>query len=124
MTVYHIVALFCDRCVLGFAADDVWKCPFCRLKHYLYIANIKQILSVINIISDIKLVSNSSTITMMHGPINIRCRSSLVDSINWYFRNITGEGEYDLRLWLAQDKNKRLCCGDSESETWSSRKLT
>ena len=34
MTVYHIVALFCDRCVLGFAADDVWKCPFCRLKHY------------------------------------------------------------------------------------------
>ena len=20
--------------MLGFAADDVWKCPFCRLKHY------------------------------------------------------------------------------------------
>ena len=33
MMVYHIVALFCDRCVLGFVADDVWKCPFCRLKH-------------------------------------------------------------------------------------------
>ena len=29
--VYHIVALFCDRCVLGFVADGVWKCPFCRL---------------------------------------------------------------------------------------------
>ena len=36
MTVYHIVALFCDRCVLGFAADDVWKCPFCRLKHQCF----------------------------------------------------------------------------------------
>ena len=32
MTVYHIVALFCNRCVLWFVADDVWKCPFCRLK--------------------------------------------------------------------------------------------
>ena len=26
MAVYHIIALFCDRCVLGFVADDVWKC--------------------------------------------------------------------------------------------------
>ena len=34
--------------------------------------HVEQILSVINITSDIKLVSNSSTITMMHGPINIR----------------------------------------------------
>jgi len=25
------VTLFCDCCVLGFAADDVWKCPFWRL---------------------------------------------------------------------------------------------
>ena len=24
------IALFCDRCVLGFAANGVWKCPFCR----------------------------------------------------------------------------------------------
>ena len=32
-------------------------------------------LSVINITSDIKLVSNSSTITMMHGPINIRLKN-------------------------------------------------
>ena len=34
--------------------------------------HVEQILSVINITSDIKLVSNSSTIIMMHGPINIR----------------------------------------------------
>ena len=27
------VILFSFRCVLGFAAGDVWRCPFCRLKH-------------------------------------------------------------------------------------------
>ena len=27
------VILFSFRCVLVFAADDVWWCPFCRLKH-------------------------------------------------------------------------------------------
>ena len=37
--------------------------------------HVEQILSVINITSDIKLVSNSSTITMMHGPINIRFKA-------------------------------------------------
>ena len=39
MTVYHIVALFCDRCVLGFVADDVWKCPFCMLKQCFNLQN-------------------------------------------------------------------------------------
>ena len=28
------VILFSFRCVLGFAADDAWWYPFCRLKHY------------------------------------------------------------------------------------------
>ena len=52
----------------GFVADDVWKCPFCRLKHYVLqpakrtcSKHVEQILSVINITSDIKLVSNFST---------------------------------------------------------------
>jgi len=36
------------------------------------VGEVKQILSIINIISDIKLVYNSSIITMMHGPINIQ----------------------------------------------------
>ena len=52
------------------------------------------------------------------------CRSRLVDSVNWFFRNIIGEGEHDLRFWLAQDKNECLCCFYGDSETWSSRKLT
>jgi len=48
--------------VLGFGAGDAWWCPFCRLKHYCSVC----------VVCDIKLVFNSSTITMMHGPINIR----------------------------------------------------
>jgi len=51
-------------------------------------------------------------------------RSRLVDSINWFFRNIIGEGEHDLGFWLAQDKNEFLCYFDRDSEAWPSRKLT
>jgi hypothetical protein len=34
------------------------------------------------------------------------CRSRLVDGINWFFRNVIGEREHDLRFWLAQDTGK------------------
>ena len=47
---YHIGRLVLSSlCVGVFAAADIWWCPFCRLKHF-----------------------HSSTIAMMHGPINIR----------------------------------------------------
>ena len=39
-------------------------------------------LSVINITSDIKLVSNSSTIKMMHGPINIRLKNIAIHTVS------------------------------------------
>ena len=51
---YHIGRLVLSSlCVGVFAAANIWWCSFCRLKH-------------------IKLVFHSSTIAMMHGPINIK----------------------------------------------------
>ena len=50
---YHIGRLvFSSVCAGAFGAAGFWWCSFCRLKH--------------------KLVFHSSTIAMMHGPINIR----------------------------------------------------
>ena len=50
--------------------------------------------------SDIKLVSNSSTITMMHGPINIR------------FTMIELGGSYKQYTWVALSliRNKHTIC--------------
>ena len=50
---YHIGRLVLSSlCVVAFVAVGIWWCSFCRLKH--------------------KLVFHSSTIAMMHGPINSR----------------------------------------------------
>ena len=54
------------------AAGFEW-CSFCRLKHKTCWAHKKWNKTT----SDIKLVFRSSTITMMHGPINIRFRKYL-----------------------------------------------
>ena len=42
---------------------------------------VEEIISEIKITSDIKLVFNSSTITMMHGPINIRFNAGTLAGI-------------------------------------------
>ena len=51
----------------SFGAADFGWCSFCRLKHNCSVEHIRS-----EITSDIKLVFHSSTITTMHGPINIR----------------------------------------------------
>ena len=60
---YHISLLvFSSLCVGAFVAAGIWWCSCCRL----------QPATRNKITSDIKFVFHSSTIAMMHGPINIR----------------------------------------------------
>jgi len=74
------------------------------------------------IASDIKLVSYSSTITMVHGPINIRCKVLWMYNIAWHF---TGMFKIPVKFYMTDSGGRMfwyvflrpLACWDCEFET-------
>ena len=77
---HHIGCLVLSSlCVGAFVAVGIWWCSFCRLKPAKRTPPNTNHKKWNKIASDIKLVFHSSTIAMMHGPINIRWSQMYID---------------------------------------------
>ena len=60
------------------------------------------------IASDIKLVFHSSTITMMHGPVNIRYKRKCSIAL-YFFKILSGRGPCDGLIPFPEESERALC---------------